>query len=89
MKSVLIADDLVLASATLSVPGLCGKVVSPVGPRRGCQELEGQPDAGKDSLVRRAGRLQSLPSEPSQQRRKILAIVDQAQLAATILRRVT
>ena len=79
----------VLASATLSVPGLCGKVVSPVGPRRGCQELEGQPDAGKDSLVRRAGRLQSLPSEPSQQRRKILAIVDQAHLAATILRRVT
>ena len=89
MKRVLIADDLVLASATLSVPGLCGKVVSPVGPRRGCQELEGQPDAGKDSLVRRAGRLQSLPSEPSQQRRKILAIVDQAHLAATILRRVT
>jgi len=41
MKRVLIADDLVLASATLSVPGLCGKVVSPVGPRRGSQELEG------------------------------------------------
>lgn len=45
--------------------------------------------AAQDSLVRRAARLQSLPSEPSQQRRKILAIVDQAHLAATILRRVT
>src|SRR5437879_841247 len=36
----------VLAGATLSVPGLGGKVVSPVGPRRGCQKLESQPDAG-------------------------------------------